>query len=95
MFKLLRRLIFFTVIALIIFFAISLWRGGEPFRWFGKKSEKAGEVIKQKSEEIGQKADRIKKTSEGIKQTTKKVKSSIEKTQEKVKDLTGPNTEKE
>ncbi len=95
MFKLLKRLIFFTIIALLIFFAISLWRGGEPFRWFGKQSEKAGEVIKQKSEDMGQKADRIKKTSEGIKHTTKKLKSGIKKTHEKIEDFTSSEPNKE
>jgi hypothetical protein len=51
-FKLLGRLIGIAIIAGIVFLALSLWQGGKPFRWLGKESEKAGEVIKKKSEEV-------------------------------------------
>ncbi|MBE0427090.1 MAG: hypothetical protein IBX72_10670 [Nitrospirae bacterium] len=95
MFKFIKRLIVFTAIAVIVFLVLSFWRGGEPFRWFGKKTEKAGEVIKYKSEEIGEEADKIKRTTDGIKETTEKVTKGIKKTGDKVKDITGANDEKE
>jgi len=94
MFKLIKRLIVIVLIAGIVLIAISFWKGGEPFRWFGKKSEKAGEVIKEKSEEIGKEADKIKKKTEKVKDTTKKVTENIRKTGEKIKDIGGSKTEK-
>lgn len=89
MFKLLKRLIVLIIIAAIVFLALSLWQGGKPFRWFGKKSEQAGEIVKEKSEEAGKEADKIKKKTEDIKGTTKKVTEGIKKTGEKIKDITG------
>jgi hypothetical protein len=89
-----RRLIGIIIIAALIFLALSLWQGGKPFRWFGKKSEQAGEVIKQKSEEVGDEADKLKKRTEDIKSTTKKVGEGIRKTEEKIRDITGSKTEK-
>ena len=47
MFKLLRQLIGLALIAGLIFLALSLWKGGKPFRWLGQESEKAGVVIKE------------------------------------------------
>ena len=38
----------FAVLAAVIFFF-----GGSGFRWFGSKTEKVGEVVKEKSGEIG------------------------------------------
>ena len=95
MFKLIKRLILFMIIAVIVFLALSLWRGGEPFRWLGIKSEKAGEVLREKSEKIGKEADKIKRTTDGIKETTKKVTNGIKKTGDNIKDITGLNDEKE
>ena len=89
-----RRLIGIIIIAALIFLALSMWQGGKPFRWFGKKSEQAGEVIKQKSEEVGEEADKLKKRTEDIKSTTKKVGEGIKKTEEKIRDITGSKTEK-
>ena len=94
MFKLIRHLIVIVIITAIVFLALSLWQGGEPFRWFGKKSEQAGEVLKKKSEEVGNEADKIKKKSEDVKDTTKKVTEGIKKAGEKIKDITGSKTEK-
>jgi len=89
MFKLIKRLIVIVLISGIIFLALSLWQGGDPFRWFGKKSKKAGEVIKEKSEEIGQKADTIQKKTEKIKNTTDRISEGIKETGEKIKDFAG------
>lgn len=75
MFKLIRRLIFLFIIAVIVFVAISLYSGGEKFRWLGKK-------VERESERVGDKADKLKEKSETVMK-------GIEKTKEKVKDLTG------
>ncbi len=94
MFKLLKRLIVLIIIAAIVFLALSLWQGGKPFRWFGIKSEKAGEIVKEKSEEVGKEADKIKKKTEEIEGTTKKVTEGIKKTEEKIKNITGSQDKK-
>ncbi len=90
MFKLIKHLIGIIIIAAILFFALSLWKGGKPFRWLGVKSEQAGEAIKKKSEEAGEEADKIQKKSESIKSVTERVTEGIKKTGEKIKDITGP-----
>ena len=94
MFKLIKRLIGVIIIAAIVFIALSLWKGGNPFRWFGEKSEQAGEIVKEKSKAIGEEADRIKEKTKDIKDTTRKVTEGIKKTGEKIKDISGSKTEK-
>lgn len=79
MFKLLRRLICFLVLAAIAFVVISIVSGGERFRWFGKK-------VEQQSEKVGERADKLKEKSD-------KVLKGIEKTKEKVKEFTGNKSE--
>jgi hypothetical protein len=88
------KIIGLIILAIIIFLALSLWQGGKPFRWFGQKTEKAGEVIKEKSEEIGKEADRIKEKKDDIGDTTKKVSDGLRKTGDKIKDITSPSKEK-
>lgn len=75
MFRLLFKLIFLCIVAGIVFVAVSIYSGGEKFRWFGKK-------VEQQSEKAGEKADKIKQGSD-------KVIKGIEKTTEKVKEFTG------
>ncbi|MEW6571913.1 MAG: hypothetical protein AB1390_12215 [Nitrospirota bacterium] len=89
MFKLIKRIIGLVIAAIIVLLSVSLWRGGEPFRWFGQKSEKAGEVLKNRSEKIGEEADRIREKTESVADTTKKVTNKIRKTGDKLKGLTG------
>lgn len=57
MFKLIKRTICFLVIAVIVFFAIALWSGGEKFRLLGEKTAGA---IKETSEKLAERADEIK-----------------------------------
>ncbi|MFZ6016305.1 MAG: hypothetical protein ACOYU0_01575 [Nitrospirota bacterium] len=95
MFKLIKRVICLLLIVGVLFITLSLWQGGKPFRWVGKKSEKAGEVIKEKSEAISKEADRIKEKTEQIKDATKKVTKGIEKTGEKIKGIRGEKDENE
>jgi hypothetical protein len=94
MIKLIVRLIGLLIIGGIIFLALSFWKGGQPFRWFGEKTEQAGEVIKEKSKEVGNEADKIKEKTEYVKGTTKKIREGIKKTGDKIKDITGSKDEK-
>lgn len=94
MFRLIRQIIGIIIIAALIFLALSLWQGGKPFRWFGSKSEKAGEVIKEKSEELGNEADKIKKKTEDTKDKTKQVRESVKKAKEKIRDITGSGSDR-
>jgi hypothetical protein len=89
MFKIIKNVIYVLIIAVIVFIVLSLWKGGEPFRWFGEKSEKAGEVIKDKSEKIGEEADKLKEKTGDIKNVTKKVTEGIKEQGEKVKEIAG------
>ncbi len=65
------KLIFLGILAGIVFIALSIYGGGEKFRWFGKK-------VEQQSERVGDRADKIKRGSDtvikGIEKTTKMVK---------------------
>lgn len=88
MFKLLKNIISILLIAGILFLILSLWKGGEPFRWFGSKSQKAGEIIKEQSESAGKKADEIKKKAEVLKERTKKLQDDIQDTKDKIKHIT-------
>src|SRR5208283_368677 len=71
--KLIKRVVCFLVTALIVFFAIALWSGGEKFRWFG---EKTGGAIKESSEKLGEKADEIKEKKDEAANTVKKITGS-------------------
>ena len=94
MIRMLLKLISLLIIAAIVFFALSLWQGGKPFRWFGQKSEQAGEILKKKSEEVGDQADKLKEKSEDIRDTTKKVGDGMRRAGEKIRDVTGSKTDK-
>ncbi|NOZ24571.1 MAG: hypothetical protein GXO94_00535 [Nitrospirae bacterium] len=73
MFKLIRRLICISVIAVAAFVVIALLKGGEPFKWFGEKSEEAGKLIHEKSDELAEKADELQRTKKKLKEQTEKV----------------------
>jgi len=68
MFKLIKRIICFSVIAVIVFFAIALRSGGDKFRLVG---EKTGGVIKDSGEKLGKSADEIKKEKDKAAETIK------------------------
>jgi hypothetical protein len=93
-FKLIRRLIGWAIIAAIVFIALSLWQGGKPFRWFAKQSEQAGEVVGNKSNQLAEEADKIRKKTDNVTDTTRKVTDGIRKAGEKIRDLTGPGDRK-
>lgn len=70
MIKFIVKLIFLGILVAVVFIALSIYSGGERFRWFGKK-------VEQQSEKVGEKADKIKKGSDivikGIQKTTETV----------------------
>ncbi len=94
MFRLIGRLIGLLIIAALVFLALSVWRGGEPFRWFGKQSKEAGKIIGEKSETLGKEADSIKKKTGDMKDTTEKVTEGLRKTKETIHEFTGSKTDK-
>jgi hypothetical protein len=94
MFKLIRRLIGMAVIAAIVFLALSLWQGGRPFRWLGRQSEQAGEVLTRKSNQLADEADKIKKKTENVTDTTRKMTEDIRKVKEKIEYIAGPKEDK-
>jgi len=94
MFKLLRRLIGWAIIAGIIFLALALWQGGKPFRWFGRQSEEAGKIVREKSNEMAEEADKIKKKTDNVKGTRKKVAEDVKKVKEKIEHIGGSKEEK-
>jgi hypothetical protein len=74
--KLIKRVVCFLVTALIVFFAVALWSGGDKFRWFG---EKTGSAIKDSGEKLGERADVIKREKDKAAETIKKLTGSDEK----------------
>lgn len=94
MFKMVKRIIGIILIIAIIFIALALWRGGEPFKWFGKKSENAGKIIREKSKAVGEEADRIKEKKEHIKEVTEQVTKGVGKAGEKIKNIGSKDDEK-
>lgn len=75
MFKFITKLILLCILIFIVFIVLSVYSGGEKFRWFGKK-------VELESQKVGEKADQIKQGSQ-------KVIKGMEKTTEKVKEFTG------
>ncbi len=76
MLKLIKRFVCLLLTALIVFFAIALWSGGEKFRWFG---EKTGGAIKDTGEKLGERADVIKRQKDKAAETIKKLTGGDEK----------------
>ncbi|HHN66081.1 MAG TPA: hypothetical protein ENK09_12025 [Nitrospirae bacterium] len=81
--KLIRRVICLIVLITALFLVLSVLRGGEPFRWFGHKSEEVGREIREKSEKLAEEADKLKETSK----TLKKGAEELKKAKEKIKDV--------
>ena len=94
MFKLIRRLIGIIILASIVFLALSLWQGGKPFRWLGRESEQAGELVRKKSDQFAEEADKIKKKTDNATNTTRRVADGIKKAGEKIKEITGSGDSK-
>ncbi len=78
MFKLIRRIICLVITLAIIIIALAIWKGGEGFRWFGKKTEQTGKTI----EKFGDTVDEIKEDKEKAKE---KAKETLKQLKEKIK----------
>lgn len=72
--KKIKRVLLISVLSIAALAAFIFFFGGSGFRWFGAKTEKAGEIVKEKSGEIGGKADDIK---QGMKEAAKDVKKDL------------------
>jgi len=66
MFKFIFKTILLLVILIILAITLAIWKGGEPFRWIGGKTEAIGRTI----ERFGDRVDAI---GRDIKKTIKKI----------------------
>jgi methyl-accepting chemotaxis protein len=89
MFKLVTRLMGIVVVAGLILLALSMWEGGQPFRWIGIKSQQAGEAIRKRSEELGEAADKIRKKAGSVRNVTERVTEGIEEAGTKIENIAG------
>ncbi len=94
MIKTVFRLIALVALVAIVFLALAIWKGGDPFRWVGRTSEQAGEMVREKSEELGREADRIKQRTDSVIATKERVKKGLRKTEDAVRELTGGKADK-
>jgi gas vesicle protein len=92
MLKFLKRALILFVVLAIAFIAISIYSGGDQFRWVGnifkKGTDEAAEtadLIKDTSEKV---TGNVKKTGSKIKDTSKKVTRDMKNTGSKIKDTT-------
>jgi hypothetical protein len=56
----LKKTVFVVLLAAAMVFAALIMFGGEGIRWFGEKSENAGEIIKEHTDDLGDRADEFK-----------------------------------
>lgn len=87
MFKLIRQLFCLATLAVVGFVALSLMKGGDPFRDFGL-------TVKQRSDQAAQAADAIRDTYQNIKGPAKKTVKAIKETGETIRKVTGETAEK-
>jgi flagellar basal body-associated protein FliL len=69
MFKIVRKIFCIGIIALILFIGITIWGGGDKFRWLGKK---AGEIIQKGADTLGKQADELREKADATKENIKK-----------------------
>ncbi|MCC6544316.1 MAG: hypothetical protein IT392_07420 [Nitrospirae bacterium] len=82
MFKIIKYLIYLTIIAGVII-AFVMWNGGDKIRWFGRKSEEIGHTVKKKSDVVGKKSDKLEEDLTEKKEfIEEKVKTVVKKAEE-------------
>ena len=74
MFKLIFRTINSIVLVVILIIGLALWKGGEPFRWFGEGMV----VIGEKVSEVGDLVDDMKDGGSKVKKSYKELKKVID-----------------
>ena len=72
-FKLIRKTISLIILIIILLVAIAIWKGGEGFRWIGKKTEQIGRSV----ERFGDKVDEIRSNKQKAEKTIKQLKEKI------------------
>lgn len=70
MFKLIFRTILIIFILIVIIVALAVWKGGDSFRWIGKKTESVGRAICG----FGDIVDGVKKGKKKAEKTLKELK---------------------
>jgi len=77
MFKFLRRLLCVAILAICVFGYLVVTRGGEPFRWFGKRAEttldQVGKKIKDYATSAADNADRLQESSRDAREAVEKL----------------------
>jgi hypothetical protein len=68
MFKFIFRTITTVLFLVVLTVVLAVWKGGEPFRWIGKKTEAVGRSIIQFGEFIDELREGGKKTQEAFEQ---------------------------
>lgn len=74
MLKLIFKTILAGIILIAIIIALTVWKGGEPFRWAGDKTEKIGRLIGK----FGDLIDGIKEGKKKAGETLDKFKDAID-----------------
>lgn len=69
-----KKLLLISLASIAVLAALLLYFGGSGFRWFGKKGQHLGIVVREKSDRIGSKADDV---QEGMKDAAKDVKRDL------------------
>ncbi|MBI4699067.1 MAG: hypothetical protein HY758_09260 [Nitrospirae bacterium] len=77
MFKLIFKTIGLLIIIVLLAVALALWKGGEPFRWIGEKTESAGQSVVK----FGDKVDELR---EGGKKAEKKIMDLKDRIEQKI-----------
>ena len=78
MFKLIFKTILAGVILIAIIIALTVWKGGAPFRWAGDKTEKIGRSIGK----FGDLIDGIKEEKKKAGETLDKIKDAVDLTKD-------------
>ena len=69
-----KKLLLISLVSVAVLAALLIYFGGSGFRWFGKKGEHLGAVVRENSDRMGSKADDVR---EGMKDAAKDVKRDL------------------
>jgi hypothetical protein len=92
MFRAIFRIITLTVFSIILIIALAVWKGGEPFKWAGKRIEYIGRTMV----EFGDIVDELMGKKERVEKTYKELKEIIKAKEKRPgKDEEGGATDKD
>lgn len=86
MFKLIFKVISVIGVLILIVVALSVWKGGEPFYWLGKKTVEIGKSI----EEFGDLVDEVIKGQKKAAEKFKELKEELDSIKEGTKESEEP-----